>query len=262
MMKKQIKYQNQEFTPPPEKRIINFFISLLKYPFRIAKRYEAHNVGLGDLMAVKNEPNKSGADDDYFKKFQKNNTKLVFLLIYGPLLIGFLISCLVVFNNRKNYVDYYQKLTSPIKEERFTKKISGYLNKIVFLIKDQPISSDDITPIFIAFIFSLAGAKFLSINPVFNIEENIKKRLAIMGCTDIEGNPWKIVWTPEAMLIVAFGEDPMKLVQDSKFWATINFPPSVPKQSKKDMNKFVVQKKYELSSNSMIFKFGDNYGRK
>lgn len=250
-MKKFDKYTEPSLSP--EKKFFSIIGKIIKYPFMIAKKFEAYNVGLGDLMAVKNEPKLTGEDDQYFKKFQRQNTKLVFFFIYGPMLIGFIISSLLIYSNRQNYISYYKELTKPVVEERFTRKISAYVNRVVFFIKDQPISVKEITPFFIAFLISLIGAKFLSRNPVFARQDDILNRLIAYGAKDMNGNPWKIIWTPDAMLFISFGEDPIKLAQDSKFWATINFPPTTPKQSKKDMNKFVVQRKQELSGN-MFFK--------
>lgn len=241
---------------PLEKRLLNLFLNILKYPFRIAKKYESYNMGIGDLISVKNEPNVNGKDDKYFREFQRKNTRLVFFCIYLPLILGFISTSLMIYKNKENYSNYYKQASAPIKEDKFTKKISAYWNKAYYIVAENPVTSDEYTPVLIAFFISLMGAKFLSINPVFEIKERIEKNLVALGCTDIEGNPWRVVWTPEAMLFVSFGTDPNKLAQEQKFWTTINFPPSLPKQSKKDMNKFVVQRKYELSSN-MVFKLGD-----
>lgn len=244
----------QPSLPPLEKRLWNFFLNIVKYPFRIAKKYETYNQGISELISVKNEPKIHDSEtDSYFRDFQRKYTRLVFSCIYLPMLIGVAYSGFKIYQNKQNYVTYYNNLTAPIKEERFTRKIGASWDKLVYFIAKQPLSVDEATPFLISFLFSLAGAKFLSMSPVFQIEEEIKRKLVAMGHTDIEGNPWRIVWTPEAVLVVSFGKDPYQLAQEQKFWATINFPPGNPKQSKKDMSKFVVQRKHELSSN-MVFK--------
>ena len=234
-------------------RLWNGFKSLLHYPFRMAKKMESYNKGLSDLISVKNEPNPNGADDYYFRNFQRKNTKLIFMLIYLPIILSFVGTLAVAYWRKDNYINYYTNLTAPVNEEKFTRTVSAYVRKMSYAIRNQPVTSKEAMPLIGFYLLALIGARFVSYNPVFKIEDEIRRRLTALNCVDIDGNPWKIVWTPEALLIVAFARDPHQLAADAKFWATINFPPSTPKQSKKDMNKFVVQRKYELSSN-MIFK--------
>lgn len=242
----------QNNAPPPFsfKRKLK---DILSYPFRMAKKMERYNIGISDLIAVKNEPNVNGADDDYFRNFQRKNTRIIFFMIYLPIILSFLTTLGVAYYRKESYKTYYAQITAPVEEVKFTRKIAAYFKKGVFIIKDQPVSTMELIPLFAFYSLALIGSVVVSKNPVFQKEDELRRRLEALGHVDIEGKPWKVVWTPEAMLIVAFGQDPYKLSQNQNFWATMNFHHGTPKQSKKDMNKFVVQKKHELSNN-MIFK--------
>jgi hypothetical protein len=246
----------------PPNRLTGLIKAILKYPFKISGKYSSYNKGISDLIAVKNDPLPYDvAGDEYFRNIQKKNSKLVWGFIYSPLFVGLLVAMGMMYLNKDRYINYVNKVSAPITEERFIKRVSGYINKAVYIVVDQPFSIKDLTPFLIGYFLSILGANLCSKNPTFEHEAEIKRRFLAMGCTDIEGNPWRVVWTLEALLITSFGRDPNQLNGDAKFWHSINFPPSMAKISSKDMNKFVVQKKYELSGN-MEIKLEADDGRK
>lgn len=243
---------DQKAEAPRGNKLIGLIKAIFKYPFKVSGMYSGYNKGLSELIAVKNEPALKSKDDVYYRAIQKKNLKFIWGFIYFPILVGVLASALSIYTNRDKYQLYIHRLSLPVKEERFVKTVSIYFDKLIYLVRGQPISMKDLTPFLIGYLISIMGARFCSKNPTFAIQEEMQRKFTALGCTDIDGNPWRVVWTPEALLVTSFGRDPNQLYNDAKFWATINFPPSIPKQSKKDMNKFVVQRKYELSSNMVI----------
>src|SRR5690606_33606369 len=98
------------------------------------------------------------------------------------------------------------------------------------------------------------GAWFLSLNPAFREEQRIRHIFATLSNIDSEGNPWKITWTPNAIMIESFNADPYALCSKNAFWSSINFPPSQPKVFPENMNKFIVQRRFELPS-KLEYKF-------
>lgn len=248
-----------------EKRIFNLLKFLIKYPFIISARYEAYNKGIGDLLAVKNEkelsrnPAYRNKEDNYFRNFQSKNTRLVYSFVYGPMLMGIVIASLFIYMNRAKYKEYIGVLTVPIQEERLSKKMSYYWAKGVYFFKKNPVSREEVYSVLAGYIVAILGAKFLSRNPFFDKQDDINSRLTQLKCLDMNGKPWRFVYTEDAVLIVSFGEDPNKLINTGSFWASLNFPPGTLIQSKKDMNKFVVMKKNSVAE-SIVFKLGEHHG--
>jgi len=257
---------NVEYKLSLEKRIFYFIKDLIKYPFKISGKYAAYNKGIGDIVAVKNEkqlaknPAYKNKEDNYFRDFQRLNTKLVYTYIYGPILIGILVASIFVYKNRENYKRYFSVLTVPIPEERMSRRFSFYWAKTIYFFKNQPIQKEELSPLFAGYFVALLGARFLSRNPLFEKHEDINAKLVRLNCLDMNKNPWRFIYTEDAVLIVSFGQDPNKLINNMDFWTSLNFPPGTQYQSKKDMNKFVVMKK-QSAPESIVFQLGDeDYG--
>lgn len=241
-------FQQPQETYKPENFFLRMAKSIIRYPFKVTKKYWAYIHGISDLIVVNNDPKDIG----YYKRIQYKYVRLLFAFVYLPVMLGFVETAYKIYNDHSSYVKYYDDLTLPVKEERIIKKIGAYSRKGVYAVVEQPIKLDHIMPIFFSYFLAICGANFLSKNPTFKIQEKIQDIFLAMGCVDINGKPWPVIWTPEALLITSFGKDPGQLYNDHKFWATINFPPSVPKLSLDNMSKFLVKRQYQLSGSMVI----------
>lgn len=230
---------------PPMKRLWKKFLTLMAYPFKVGKMISGYNAGVGEIMIE--------TGDYSLDEYRTVNNKFLYSLIYLPILLGVISTALMIYTNEKAYDRYFSVMTSSTKNLTMMESIS---RKTKFAIKEFPVKTVEIAPILIGFLIALGGARFLSYHPAFAEIAKIQEDLKRMNFVDKDGNPWRVVWTIDAILFISYGYDPMKFVQEQRFWATINFSPGPPKVSKTNMNKFVVQRKYELSAN-MVFEFGE-----
>lgn len=223
---------------PVYKRLIRFIIALLKYPRRVAKRYAGYNGAIGEIL------HETG--DESLDKIRRRNSQLVNIFIYLPMFLGFMVLLIILYLNHEAFGMYINKITAPVYAKGLFTSIGAYWRKLTYIFTGLPISSTQLYCVLGGYLGSVVGAWILSLNPAFKEQERIIHIFATLGYIDSEGKPWKVTWTPNAIMIESFNNDPFVLSQNTRFWSTVNFPPTTPKVFRNNMNKFIVQRKYEL----------------
>lgn len=231
---------------PPSKVIGKFIFRVLAYPYSIVKKYNNYNIRVGEIV---NE-----LKDEGLNRIRFRNARLLLIFIYFPLMIGLGISSWNIYQHKNDYVNYWNNVTYSEHSSGLGDTINKKIRKVKIIVRDFPVKQDDALYLFYAYLFTLVGARFLSLNSAFKEEEKIIGIFASLGYTDAEGEPWQVTWTPDAVQIIAFNCDPIQLCGNNRFWSSINFPPGTPKVSKTNMNKFIVVKAYELPP-VMLFSF-------
>lgn len=241
--------KGQSFTPPIpiEKRILSFLIGIIVYPYTIIKKYNDYNIRISEIA---NE-----LKDASIFRIKKNNIKLIFLFIQLPIILGMLVFVYSCYSNKSEIYKFYKILTF---ENKHDPGIFGAINfsyrKVKYALDQFPVKSEQLALLGYSYILSIIGARFLSLHPAFKKEDEIKAIFGTLGYIDGEGHPWKVTWTPDAIQIISFNCDPIQLCANTRIWSTINFPPGTPRVSKTNMNKFIVTRAYELSSN-IVFSY-------
>lgn len=244
--------KNQPLPPIPLHKVVwRFFMRILKYPRRIAKRYAGYNGAIGEILMETGDAN--------IDQIRRRNAKLVNIFIYLPMFLGVMIALVFIYLDRGEFLNYLDRVITPIYAKGFFGNLSAYFRKIHYVFTGIPLSKVEIYAFFGGYLSSIIGAWFLSLNPVFKEQEKIVHIFSTLGYIDSEGNPWKVTWTPNAIMIEAFNCDPFALCNNTRFWSSVNFPPTTPKVFRNNMNKFIVQRKYELPD-SLVFEIkGGNY---
>jgi hypothetical protein len=241
--------KGQGFTPPIpiEKRIFSFIMGVVLYPYNVIKKYNDYNIRITEIA---NE-----LKDSSIFRIKKNNIKLIFFFIQLPILLGILFFIYSCYQNQAEIYKFYKIITF---ENKHDPGIFGAINfsfrKIKYAISEFPIKSNQLSLLGYAYLLSILGSRFLSLHPAFKKEEEIKTIFGTLGYIDGEGHPWRVTWTPDAIQIISFNCDPIQLCSNTRIWSTINFPPGTPRVSKSNMNKFIVTRAYELSSN-IVFSY-------
>ena len=233
-----------EFTPPFKTRLWNWFKGLIYYPHKVAKRYASYNYAVGEMII---ETNNGSLD-----ALRRRNSLLVNSMIYLPMFIGFLGTFVSMYSHKSDFVHYINKITAPVVYSGFFSMIGKYLNRVYEIFFSLPFSATDYQLFIWFYGLSIAFAWLLSKHTAFKEEARITHIFSTLGYIDSEGNPWKVTWTPDAIMITAFNCDPVALCANNRFWSSVNFPPSPPKVFRSNMNKFIVMRKYELPA-EMIF---------
>lgn len=236
---------------PLHKQLLRLFIKLLKYPRRITKQYMGYNGAIGEILMETGD----GSIDD----LRKRNNKLVNIFIHLPFFLGIIISLLSLYSHRDMFDLYLAKVFSPVHASGVFSTIGAYYRKVSYILTEIPLAQSDYLPFFIGYGVSLLGAWILSLNPVFKEQDKITHIFSTLGYIDSEGKPWKVTWTPNAIMIEAFNCDPYALCNNTRFWSSVNFPPTAPKVNRMNMNKFIVQRKYELPSELIFEVKGDDH---
>lgn len=235
---------------PLYKKIFNLIFFLLKYPRGMAKKYMAYNGAIGEILLETGDPS--------IDALRRRNNKLVNIFIHMPFFVGLMISLASLYIHRDSFDFYITKLMYPVNAPGFFSSLSLYIKKIYFMVTAIPIVQSDYLPFVIGYGLSILGAFILSFNPVFKEQDRIIHIFSTLGNIDSEGKPWKVTWTPNAIMIEAFNCDPYALCNNNRFWSSVNFPPTAPKVNRMNMNKFIVQRKYELP-NELVFELkGDD----
>lgn len=230
---------------------------LIFYPRKIVKRYKGHNGGLGEMIY---QMSRKMQDTKALKRHRALNSKLINIFIILPFFIGLLSTSFLVVTEYQEASGYLERIQEPIDKTKYRRKtiknyISFYTGKIVFAYKYAPLKKEQFYPLFIGYLICFFGAFILSKNPIFVKEEKIKVILSSLKYVDLEGRPWRVLWSPTAIMFEAFNADPTEFClsqKGKKFWNSIQFTPGEPIQFSNNLNKFIVQKRYELPS-ELIF---------
>jgi hypothetical protein len=238
-----------EFTPSLKTRLWNLLKGLLYYPHKVAKRYAAYNAAVGEMIIETN--------DGSLDPIRRRNSWLVNIFIYLPMTGGVAGSLFSMYFHRHDFVKYFEFITSPVKYTGFFSMIGKYIGRSIDIFSTLPFSSLDYQLFIWGYGLAIVFAYILSKHTSFKEEARIVHIFSTLGYIDSEGNPWKVTWTPNSIMITAFNCDPIALCANNRFWSSINFPPSPPKVFKNNMNKFVVQRKYELPAELTFHYKGD-----
>lgn len=232
---------------PMHKKVLNLIKAFLLYPWKVSQMYSNHMFGVSKIIEITEMK-------DNFRPYIKWDNRHKWFYIWSPMMLGLLLSIIIAYTNKANYIKYYNDLTAPIVDTRITSKVSSGFKKISKALTGLPFSKDEIYIFIIGYGLSIIGARFAAQNPAFKYQEQIQINLQHHGKVDMNGNPWMVIYTREALFIKSWNCDPNKLVNDMAFFSDINFPPTPPKIDKKNMNQFVILKKQELNP-KMIFDF-------
>ena len=230
-------------------------ISFLMYPRKVIKRYRAYNSGIGEMIL---QLRKTMQSTEYLENHRARNSKLVNFFVLLPFFAGLSFSSYEIYSKRDLFSRYVNEVTKPIEKTVYgkRKKYIPYIkDKAVFMYRQNPFNMEILIPFLIGYGFCFIGAGLLMKNPAFKKESDIQVVFTALRHTDLEGNPWKVVWTPNAILIEAFGEDPSDFCvnkKGKKLWNAIKFSPGEPMIFNDNPNKFVVQRRYDLPS-ELIF---------
>lgn len=227
-----------EYKPTLDKHITNKLSYLLKLPLFTIKRYASYNAAIGEMLNITKK-------HEAFHPLRVRNSKLVNLFVYLPFAIGLIIFGLILFPKQDIFINYYNTLFHSFPDNvSFFTIIKILFHRIYYGFSHFPLGFNAIKWVIYGYIGSILGSTIILKHPAFKAEEDIQKVFVVLGLTDLEGKPWKVVWTPDSLTITSFNCDPDKFVENNKFWSSINFNPSSP--FKISMSKFVVLRKQEL----------------
>lgn len=228
----------QEYKPSLKARLFKGLISIFMYPRRMVKRYNGYNASIGEMIHE--------AKVEGLHALRARNAIVVNIFIFMPWVVGISITLANLYLHRDYYEIYYTVITAPYEAGNIFSLIGQTYGKIKFALFKFPLNFKDFSYYFYGHLGAIVGAFILSKNKFFKMEEKIKEVLVHNNHLDRDGYPWKVTWTPKAILFDTFNCDPYKFYLETKFWNSINFAPTQPKKFKNNMNKFVVQSKYEL----------------
>lgn len=214
------------------------FKRVMRYPFKIKNQYGYYNAILSYIIQKNKSVN--------LLNLRKRNVYFVNTFILLPIFLGFLFTGISMYNNKEKYKVYLMRATLPIEGKSYFEKTLNIINRSYKMIVYQPVSQEESQYLIYGFLLSIIGARFLSLNPIFKKSEKIEEILTRIKKVDAEENPWRVVWTPDAIYFESFLGDPDQFVNQTSFWNTINFSPDPPIIDLKDRTKFIVPRKYEL----------------
>lgn len=234
-----------------KRRLYNLVVSILKYPNQIVKRYRLYNYSIGEILFE--------TGDIYLHQIRKRNTALVNFFVYLPYWGGVTFSIVFFYLEKESYRKFYEVLTSPLITKNSFFGIVPFLKRVFYFFTEIPLTYE-LYPFIIGYAISILGAFVLSRNRAFKEQKKISDTFFSLGLVDAENKPWKVTWTPDALLIEAYNCDPYAFVNKKGFWSTINFSPSSPKVSRTNMNKIIIYRKSELPQ-KLEFNVPDSFGK-
>lgn len=246
------------------KKIFRIILYFIKYPFVMKNSYAFLNFQLTEMMkAIPRDP---GAVNE-LDQIRKKNRQNINLFIFLPMFIGLILNIFVFIKSgddgiQRKYVVYYNRMTLPIKGDTSIRKGINLITRIVKGTIHNPVSLQDFYYFINGYGISILGALLLKLNPMFSEQKRIESVLLNMKKLDPEGKPWKILWTPNFIMMEVYGSHADEVFNDKKFWSTINFYPEMPiKDVGGNSNKFIFPKKYKLPD-AMEFIYTENTNKR
>lgn len=239
-------------------KIFSIFVKLCILPqIKIKARYAIYNAQISDMIKTMSIENISDKEQiNYLHIIRKQNVALVNFFLLFPRVIGIISLILyVVFKKDPVYTEYnayyiyFLKVFRGIEYTSFINFLQKIFERIYSSIIHQPIGLNEIYIIVGTFVITGIGTYILGKHPAFEHQKNIEHVLTQMKKFDgsDEKRPWKVTWTPNALMFEIFGEDPEKFLLNTAFWKTISFSPSGQIIEFEDNHrKFIVEKKYRL----------------
>lgn len=227
------------------KKIFRIAVLLLKFPFKVQKKYAYYNAILSLIYRHTQANN--------VLKIRQRNVLLVNLLILLPLYLGVFVTGFRVFQHKEKYQTYISRAMLPINADGVFSKIGKTVVRVYKMVVNQPVSLDEIHFLVWGFSICVFGSFIISQNTLFKESEKIQEVLMGMNKVDGDKKPWKVVWTPDAIYFEAYSCDPNSFVKETRFWYNISFKPANAKILD-DNTKFIVPKKYFLPE-KILFNF-------
>lgn len=247
------------------KIILNIFLKIFLLFYRwlilpqkkIKIQYAIYNAEISDMIKTMSIENISDKEQiNYLYLLRKQNVALVNFFLFFPRIAGIL--CLIIYitfkkdtayTNYNAYYIYFLKVFREIESTSFFNLVQKIIERIYSAIIHQPIGIEELYIIAGTFLLTSIGTYILSLHPAFENKKKIEHVLVQMKKFDgsEEKRPWKVTWTPNALMFEIFGEDPDKFLLNTAFWKTISFSPSGQIiEFEENQRKFIVEKKYRL----------------
>jgi hypothetical protein len=229
---------------PRQNGILRVIWGIIFFPFAVRKRYLRYN---GVLWEAEQEvKNLQLSMQDY----RRNNTKLLNIFVHAPLAMSVVVAAAMIYLQMEGFTKFSSKLTDFPRITITKPKITNQNFKRYFKEVAQTGREVNIKFIFLAisacYGLCFVGAMILSINDAWGEERTIRDALISNRYLDFNGEPWKVFWTPEAIIFHTYQCDSSTLVNNDKFWNTINFKPDIPTHFKMDANKIIIGRAYAL----------------
>ena len=184
--------------------------------------------------------------------YRNNNIKLLNIFIHTPLALSALVVVFMLYAEIDGFARLSKKLydvpkisivkprVTVVNMKRYARDVRESVSKIHLDYAVYVLGG--------CYGLCFLGSLILSLNPAWKEERAIKDALQSNRYFDMNGEPWKAYWTPDAIIFHTYQCDPDSLVGNSKFWNTVNFKPDIPVQFKNDANKVIVARAYALPS--------------
>ena len=211
----------------------------------IKKKYAYYNAIISKIIQKRNSYG--------LISLRKRNVLLINLAIYLPLATGVFFSAATIYDNKVKYEVYARRVVLPLEGETSIQKGFAAIKRAYYSVRYQPISYSDIETIFYGYLLAILGAYILSKNTAFKEQKVIEEALIKFKKFDVDNNPWRAVWTPEAIFFEAYGCNPHTFQKEIRFWNAINFSAAPPILFEENKNIFIIPKNFELPS-KIIFK--------
>lgn len=243
-MKRMAFPKNTKEQKPTGNKLVQILFALIFFPFKVRKRYLKFNAVLWEAE----KENK--ATQTRFEEYRFNNIKLLNIFIHTPLALCALVMVFMVYLEIDSFARVAGKIANPpkislTKPKATSQAVKLYVNKI-------SEATGKIRLRYTLYVFGgfytlcFLGATLLAMYPAWKQERVIRDALTSNRYTDTNGEPWKVFWTPDAIIFHTYQCDPDSFFGNSKFWNTINFKPDTPVQFKNDANKIIVARAYAL----------------
>lgn len=237
---------NNPIPIPVYKRVLRLVFSLLKYPFRIKKKYDYY-IAIISLMDTK-------VKDLELKDLKKRMLTILRLLIMMPMFLGVTINLVQLsrledpyLSGRNKYIVFIERSIAPLHSQGFFDTSLKVMKRGYLIFIKNPINLKDFMPFLMGYGLAIVGALFAAKNPLFEKSDLIEEYLQDMKMTDINKNPWKVVYTPKYIFFEAYGHDHNRFVEKTSFWNNLgDFLPGDPIQFSDDSTRFIIPKKYSL----------------
>lgn len=237
---------NNPIPVPLHKRVLRLIFSLLKYPFKVKKKYDYY-IAIITLMDTK-------VKDVELKDLKKRMLTILRMLIMLPMFLGVSINLFQIskmedpyLSGKNKYIAFIERAVAPLNSKGVWDTSLKVFKRGYLIFVKNPVDVKDFIPFMLGYAFSIVGALFAAKNPLFEKSDLIEEYLEDMKMTDINKNPWKVVYTPKYIFFQAYGHDHNRFVEKTSFWNNLgDFLPGDPITFAEDSTKFIIPKKYSL----------------